>query len=787
MSMRFFLGALLVFATFVQVPVLAPRSGGQESIAALTSSAPNLSLGRTPEGGLASFPLSQVHISEGVFRESMEVNLKVLREIGVERALYAFRFQAGLPTGNAKPLRGWASPEPHGAFPGFFEGHFLSALAMHAAQSPDEDLTRQVFYMVQELSRCQKALGGNYLFASPEIEFEPDRLDGVVWYRVHKLLEGLLAAYQHAGCDEALDVAVRMANWIDQRMESYGDRWTKVKSVEFGGMAESLEGLFQFTGNPRFHELASKWEEPEKILLPFSRGQDFNEHANTLLAKMVGAARIAEVSHSSLHRDAVAGFWDQVAGTGRKTYATGGTSVHEGMPPVGRLANTQSRMPQETCVSYNLLKVSQAVFRLTREAKYMDYYERALWNSILGSQDPLTGWKSYYQPLNANTVKDFRSHEVGCYCCNGTGLENPARYASMIYAHSEEEICVNLFIPSRVQWTEKQITLEQKTNFPTEDRGALIVGGDAPSEFTLSLRIPSWCGDSPKVWINGESVKNDLVKGSYTSFRRTWKPGDRIDFHFPLRFSFYPMPDNSKQVALMVGPIVLVGVGARASLSELVGDLENPSSKLSRLESWLTRVSDNALDFVGIDDASREILFRPYYQIEAEQFFTGYWDVVAEPKLKNVPLNLALGKKTRCSTPIPEGSNLECFMRASKAVDGQYGGPDDWYVKWFPNGLSPQWIIVDLEESHSIQSIEWVPAKEDSEAMIAYRYRLEISSDGEEWKEVTDASGNEIASNSYRHDIAASGRFVRLTTLPNPKVKDHQARPKIAELMVFGK
>ncbi|MBM3964293.1 MAG: hypothetical protein FJ308_04390 [Planctomycetes bacterium] len=785
--MRFFLGGLLVFTTLIQVPPLATRCSGQTPPATFVSSTQKPSPDRRAEVGMASFPLSQVRISEGVFRESIEVNLKVLREIGVERALYAFRFQAGLPTGDVKPLRGWASPEPYGAFPGFFEGHYLTALAMHASQDADDDLKREVFYMVKELGRCQKAMGGKYLFASPEIEFEPDRLDGVAWYRMHKLLEGLLAAYQHIGCDEALDVAVRVADWIDQRMESYGDRWAKVKSIEFGGMAESLEGLFPFTGNPHFHELAIRWEEPERILQPFAAGKDFNEHANTLLAKMVGAARVAEVSHSPLHRHAVAGFWNQVVGTGRKTYATGGTSVHEGMPSAGRLANTQSRMPQETCVSYNLLKVTQAMFRLTRESSYIDYYERVLWNSILGSQDPTTGWKSYYQPLNANAVKDFRSHENGCYCCNGTGLENPARFASMIYSHDNEELCVNLFIPSRVHWPEQKITLEQTTNFPVEDRGVLTIDSDTSVEFTLSLRIPSWCGESPRIWINGELTQAQPTKGSYARMRRIWKMGDKVEFQFPLRFSFYPMPDDRKQVALMYGPIVLVGAGARETLSELVGDPENPSSKLNHLDAWLSRDSKESLDFVGVDDASREILFRPYYQIGADQFFTGYWDLVSRPKPRSGPSNLALGKRTQCSTPTPEGSNLECFMRAAKAVDGQFGEGDDWYVKWFPNGMSPQWIIVDLGQAHDIQAIEWVPAKEDSDAKIAYRYRMEVSSDGNNWQEVADASSNKLADDSYRHEVTISGRYVRLTTLPNPKLKDHQARPKIAELMVFGK
>lgn len=125
-------------------------------------------------------------------------------------------------------------------------------------------------------------------------------------------------------------------------------------------------------------------------------------------------------------------------------------------------------------------------------------------------------------------------------------------------------------------------------------------------------------------------------------------------------------------------------------------------------------------------------------------------------------------------------------MRSSKAVDGLFGGDDDWYVKWFPNGMSPQWIIVDLQQPEAIGSVRWIPAKEDSDADISYRYRIESSTDGENWQILADASENQTAGPAYQHPVDGTARWIRLTTLPNPAVKDHQARPKIAELQVLA-
>lgn len=728
-------------------------------------------------------PMGSVQLTQSSpIAEGLEVNRKVLDAIGVDRALLAFRIQAGLPTKDAKPLGGWAGPEPYGPFPGFFESHFLSAISLQSVH--DAELVTWVHEMVNGLAECQRAMGGQYLFASPEDEFNADRLDGVVWYRMHKLLEGLIAAHKFAKSEKALQVAIALAEWIERRVKLYEEDFAKVKKIEYGGMTEALANLYEITGRESFRQLALQWEEPERILKRFANGQDFNEHANTLLAKMVGAARLAELSDSDLHRKASVNFWENVCGSGAKTYATGGTSVHEGMPEMRRLADTALRMPQETCVSYNLMKVTRSLYRITGESKYIEYYERSLWNAILGSQDPQSGYKTYYQPLGSNSIKDFRSNEIGCYCCNGTGLENPSRSAEMLYSIRDQVLRVQLFVPSKLTLQDWGITLAQETNFPEQAKGRLVLECQQPKTFTISVRVPSWINPGASLRVNGQAVDGELVPGEFFSIHREWKSQDVIEYDYSYALRWYAMPDNRDQATLMLGPLAMVGRGA----DDTHGSLELPFGRedTQSLQSWL-KPTGEGLKFQSADLTGRKLDWVPYFTVGADTFFTGYWNLRGKTADYVKTKNLALGKPTECSTPEPAGSNLEAFMRSAKAVDGNYGGPDDWYVKWFPNGLSPQWIIVDLEKIESISKVQWIAAREDLEAKIAYRYKIESSLDKSTWESVAEASENREFREVYEHVIPARrARYIRLTTLPHPDLKDHQARPKIAEIMVFS-
>lgn len=731
------------------------------------------------------FALSQVRIGGGVFRDSMEVNRRVLDGIGPERALYCFRVNSKLPTGDAKPFGGWGSPEPHGAFPGCYEAHYLTAIAQLHAQTGDAELLDQVEYMVAELAKCQQALGGTYLFASPEVEFEPDRLDGVAWYRMHKLMEALIAAKRDAGNRQALEILEKLAVWIEARVTAYGDRFEVVKKTEYGGMTEAFTNLYEITRNPRHREMAAAWEERAKILDRFHRHEDYTEHANTLLAKMVGCARMAEVGNSGYHRIAAENFWDLVAGSGKKTYATGGTSIHEGMPPVGRLADSQSNMPQETCVSYNLLKVSRSLYHLSGDLKYIDYFERSLYNSILGSQDPETGWKSYYQPLNANANKDFRSPETGCYCCNGTGLENPSNYGSAVYSHNGTGLRVNLFIASTLTWDAKGIEIDQTTRFPFQPSSMFTVKTKQPVTLEIGVRVPAWCAEGFTVTVNGEPSGTAAKPGTYALIKREWHSGDRIDCRMPMSFSTWPMPDKPSQLAFLYGPLVMVGQGARPSLDELVGDREQPENWINRLDSWFKPVTGSPLKFTARDDADRALSFIPYFQVGGKQFFTGYWNVTKTPGGVDEH-NIALGMPTTCSSPDPIGVNVECFMTSAKAVDGLHGGKNDWYVKWFPNGAAPHWLVVDLGEAREITGAEWFLADEDIKEQVAYRYRIESSDDQDTWRPFADASANRTFARSHRHHRTATARYMRLTILPSPEAGAKEVRAKVAEFKVFG-
>ena len=713
------------------------------------------------------FPLSQVRLLNGPFRTAMQTNRMTLDVMGVERALYAYRYQAGLSTNGAQPFTSWATPEPNGAFPGFYEGHYLSAIALSYAQTGDTALLNRVNYMVAELGKCQTAMGGQYLFASPQVEFDANRLDGVPWYRMHKLLEGLLAAYNCAGNAQALAIAANLAAWIKTRQDIYtaNNQWTTVKGVEPGGIQEALENLYIATGNAQHRTLSRQWEERSAILDPLYNGQDVvGGHANTYLAKMVGAAKTAEFEKDSYYLTATQNFWNFVAGSGGRCYATGGTSVHESFPGANAIANTQARFAQETCCSYNLAKICRSLYLATGDLKYMEWFERLLYNAILGCQDSVTGWKTYYQPLNANTVKDFRSYTTGCYCCNGTGLESPSKFGETVYAHDSTAVYVNLFIASTVSWPQKNFSLEQATAFPEEQGTRLTVHVTAPVTLTVAIRVPGWCTSGFVVTVNGATQSVSATPLTYASINRTWNEGDVIAVTLPIRFSRSPMPNLATQMAFLYGPVVMVGVGGRPYMSELIGNTGSGTSWVNNLGTWFQPVTGQPLTFTGTDAANRVVTFKPYYQMVTDQFFTAYWDVVPTATVQN-DSNIALGKATSESDPQPPGVNVACFQRSARAVDGYYTGNDAWYLRWESDGALPQWWKVDLGALYRVTRTSWY-YYQDANWPRYFKYRIEYSTNNTTWTIFADKSNNTAAGNPYTdNSTGVNARYLRVTLL----------------------
>ena len=508
------------------------------------------------------FALTDVRLLDGPFREAMLRDKTYLLVLDADRLLHNFRVTAGLPS-TAEPLGGWEKPDCE--LRGHTVGHYLSALALMYASTGDEALKRRADHVVAELAKCQEALpsqGYNkgFLSAYPESFF--DRVDRheKVWapyYTLHKIMAGLLDVYEHCGNHQALDVLTGMADWLKFRVDRLSHEQMQLAlSNEHGGMNEVLANLYAVTGNPGHLKLAQAFNH-EAVLDPLARGEDKLDglHANTQIPKITGAAREYELTGDPRMRDIATFFWQRVAL--HRSYVIGGDSDREHFFPIAEFAKHLTPVTAETCNTYNMLKLTRHLFAWEPSAETMDFYERALYNHILASQDPETGMLAYFIPLVSGHFKTYSTPTDSFWCCVGTGMENHAKYGDTIYFHSSDSLFVNLFIPSELKWKDKGLTVRQETKFPDEERTTLSLRCAKPVKLALKIRRPGWAGDDMRIAVNGKAEKIGNSAGSYISLERTWRSGDRVELTLPMRLHTESLPDDSNTVAVLYGPIVL--------------------------------------------------------------------------------------------------------------------------------------------------------------------------------------------------------------------------------------
>lgn len=505
------------------------------------------------------FDLRQVRLLDGPVKQALEINRRTLKEWDPERLLHTFRLNAGLPS-TAKPLGGWESPNCE--VRGHFVGHYLSACAMMYASTGDDEFKRRADNMVGELAKCQQALGGEYLSAFPASFFDRlERHEGVwaPYYVIHKIMAGLLDVYQYCGNQQALEMATGMASYFQKRTDKLSDQeMAAVLNVEYGGMNEVLYNLYSITGDPAHLKLAHRFDH-EHLFGPLADGRDelTGLHVNTQIPKIIGAARCYQLTGDARYRDIAEFFWNQVAL--HRAYCTGGTSNHEGWrTPPDKLATELSFDSQETCCTYNMLRLTRSIFGWSPEARYADYYERAFFNGILPTQDPQTGMFMYYVCLMPGGYKVFCTPDDSYWCCTATGIESFSKLGDSIYFHDDQGLYVNLFVASEVNWQEKGLILRQGTRFPEEESTSLTLSVKEPVKLDLHLRIPYWTS-APTLKVNGEAVDIPLTPGSYATLTRVWSSGDRVDLLLPMSLHLHRMPDDADLAALMYGPVVLAG------------------------------------------------------------------------------------------------------------------------------------------------------------------------------------------------------------------------------------
>ncbi|PTY08861.1 glycosyl hydrolase [Opitutaceae bacterium EW11] len=511
-----------------------------------------------------SFDLADVTLGAGPFRDAMERDHAYLLSLDPDRLLHTFRLNVGLLS-SAKPYGGWEGPKVE--LRGHSIGHYLSACSLMYRSTRDPELKRRVEAIVAGLAECQAAspkagFHEGYLSAFPE-EFidrvEQGKQVWAPWYTLHKIFAGLIDAYRLAGSRQALDTANAMAAWVKFRVDRLTpEQMQSSLQTEFGGMNEVLADLYSITGNPDQLKTAKAFNQA-KVFDPLARGEDALDglHANTQIPKAIGAAREYELTGEPRYRDVAKNFWQFVAE--RRSYVIGGHSDREHFFPVTDFAKHLSSETTETCNTYNMLKLSRHLFGWEPSARWMDFYERGLYNHILASQDPARGMFVYLMALEPGHFKTYSTPVDSFWCCVGTGMENHAKYGDTIFGHDDQGLYVNLFIPATLEWKERGVSLRQETRIPNSDTTRLVWTCASPTQMPLRIRHPAWAKGAVAVNVNGVPQAVQSQPGSYFVLSRTWKTGDEVVVTFPMALRTEELPGTPGTLALLYGPVVLAG------------------------------------------------------------------------------------------------------------------------------------------------------------------------------------------------------------------------------------
>ncbi|MEV0210445.1 beta-L-arabinofuranosidase domain-containing protein [Streptomyces sp. NPDC050788] len=594
---------------------------------------------------LSAFPLSQVRLLDSPFLANMRRTCAYLRFVDIDRLLHTFRVNVGLPS-TAQPCGGWEAPDVQ--LRGHTTGHLLSALAQAHANTGDAAYADKGRALVSGLARCQQAATSagfhrGYLSAFPESVFDQLEAGGKPWapyYTLHKIMAGLLDQYQLSGNREAFDVLLEKAAWVDARTAPLShEQMQTVLKVEFGGMNDVLTRLYQVTGDPTHLRTAQRFDH-EDLYTPLAAGRDelAGRHANTEIAKVVGAVPSFQATGDSRYWNVADTFWTTVVH--HHSYAIGGNSNQELFGPPDEIVSRLSEVTCENCNSYNMLKLGRQLFlHRPNRAEYMDHYEWTLYNQMLGEQDPDSehGFVTYYTGLWAGSQREpkgglgaapgsYSSDYDNFSCDHGTGLETHTKFADSIYFHSSAPharptVYVNLFIPSELDWSAVGVTLRQETEYPTADRTRLTVT-DGTARFTMKIRIPSWAAGTdrpPTLKVNGRRIATPLRPGSYATVERRWRPGDVIELVLPRTPVWRPAPDNPQVSSLSYGPLVLAGEYGDTALATL------PTIRPDSLRSAAGRPTEFTAEADG-----RAVTLRPFHEVQHERYNV-YWAHTPRP------------------------------------------------------------------------------------------------------------------------------------------------------------
>lgn len=526
-----------------------------------------------------TFALSDVELLDGPFKHAQDLNVEVLLQYDVDRLLAPFFIQAGLePKGELFP--NWAGLDGH------MGGHYLSAMAIHYASTGNQECLKRMEYMLSELKRCQDASGDGYIGGVPDSkkiwsEVKNGNIDiigryWVPWYNVHKIFAGLRDAWLYTGNKMARQMFLDLCDWgISVTSGLSDEKMEQMLNTEYGGMNEVYADAYQMTGDKKYLETAKRFTHHQLFdsMLAGVDNMD-NKHANTQVPKVVGFSRVAEVADDSDYLLASDYFWDRVAN--HRSIAFGGNSRREHFPSVSdNKSYVEEREGPESCNTHNMLKLTENLFRMNPKVEYADFYENALYNHILSTQHPEHGGYVYFTPARPAHYRVYSQPNEGMWCCVGTGMENHGKYGEFIYSHEVDDLYVNLFIASKLQWKYKKVVLTQNTSFPDSENSKITVNVKRKTAFRMMVRCPGWVtpGDM-KVMCGGIDYAENAKASEYIVIDRTWKDGDVVEISMKMKMHVEKIENVNDYIAIKKGPILL---GVKTGTEDMAGIVADDS------------------------------------------------------------------------------------------------------------------------------------------------------------------------------------------------------------------
>lgn len=624
-------------------------------------------------GNISMYDLGDIAVTDSYLTNARTKDIEYLLKLDADRLLAGFRETAGLDMkGKTRYGGGWEDA----LIGGHTMGHYLTAMAQAVAELPENDarktqIEEKLNYLIAELEKCQNQTGTGFIFGArildkKNIELQFDNVEKgladitrqawVPWYTMHKVLAGLIDTYKYTGNKTALSVAKQLGDWIYARVSKWDTATqNRVLSIEYGGMNDCLYELYAVTGEDKYAKAAHKFDEEKLFELVASNSSNVlnNRHANTTIPKFLGALNRymttngktvgGETVNADKYLAYAEKFFDMVVD--KHSYITGDNSEWEHFGADYILDAERTNCNCETCNAYNMMKLAKGLYMVTGKSKYLDFYERAFYNTILSSQNPETGMTTYFQPMASGYFKVYGTEEGNFWCCTGSGMENFTKLGNAIYYHTEDMVIVNQYLSSVLTDADKNIRLTQTADIPADNVADFIINSiDGTSDISvkLALRLPEWLAGTAEVTVN--NVKANPVTESGYAILEGLKNGDRIAITLPMEIKAYNLPDNEAEYAFQYGPIVLsaklgtsnmttstTGVNVTIPSAKLIEDkyITDKSETISVINGtvadFMENINDNLVKSEGklewtLENTDANLIFVPHYSQHTERY-----------------------------------------------------------------------------------------------------------------------------------------------------------------------